>query len=405
VNLVLWLSALSTLFSTAPVKPARPLIWTVHVDRAAPGDAGEFEKLHDAQTTLSDKILREHQVPAPSTYKIRLSDFTYITLRPRKSFAELDGPSKTPTDVQKILAERVDPLDEAIHATLIDHFNQIWQLDGDDVWVPPGREGKIPGSLHIRSEWVKPSKLQAYGDVLGKLREALEKTKTPVGLLPFYVWYGEGGYRLVWFGESREQLARLKSPEQIFVEAFGKDEGRELAKTWRDCVSRVADSDGEPRLGGGDPSGAGWIDAARLAPSDRHRSRKGEMMKRVTGIGGIFFKSKDHKGLQAWYREHLGIEPGPGGSVAFEWRDKEKPDEVGMTVWSVFPSTTKYLDPSSAPFMVNYRVENLAAVLEALRAEGVTVDEKVDESEYGKFGWVMDPDGNRIELWEPPPAR
>jgi predicted enzyme related to lactoylglutathione lyase len=125
-------------------------------------------------------------------------------------------------------------------------------------------------------------------------------------------------------------------------------------------------------------------------------------MERVTGIGGIFFKAHDPDELKEWYRERLGIVPSKDGSVIFEWREKEKPEQVGYTVWAPFRDDTKYFDPSSASFMVNFRVADLHGLLEQLRAEGVTVDDKTEDSEYGRFGWVMDPEGNRIELWEPP---
>lgn len=124
-------------------------------------------------------------------------------------------------------------------------------------------------------------------------------------------------------------------------------------------------------------------------------------MKRVTGIGGIFFKARDPKALGAWYRQHLGIDIQDWGGAIFHWNAEGKPNVTGVTVWNVF-ATSENLGPSTAPFMINYRVENLHALLELLRAEGCAVDDKVEESEYGKFGWLMDPEGNRIELWEPP---
>ena len=124
-------------------------------------------------------------------------------------------------------------------------------------------------------------------------------------------------------------------------------------------------------------------------------------MKRVIGIGGVFFKAKDPEKLRAWYQEHLGLEVDAYGSVVFHSPESEAERKTAQTVWSLFPSDTKYFDPSTAPFMINYRVENLAALLEVLRSEGVEVDERSDEAEYGKFGWIMDPEGNRIELWEP----
>ncbi|MGK2856605.1 MAG: VOC family protein [Thermoanaerobaculia bacterium] len=127
-------------------------------------------------------------------------------------------------------------------------------------------------------------------------------------------------------------------------------------------------------------------------------------MKRVTGIGGIFIKSRDPKMLGEWYRTHLGIDVQDWGGTAFRWNEPEAQPE-GLTVWSLFPESTNYFEPSTAPFMVNYRVENLMELLDTLRAEGCTVDDKTEVSEFGKFGWVMDPEGNRVELWEPPPGR
>jgi catechol 2,3-dioxygenase-like lactoylglutathione lyase family enzyme len=125
-------------------------------------------------------------------------------------------------------------------------------------------------------------------------------------------------------------------------------------------------------------------------------------MKRVTGIGGVFFKSRDPKELGAWYKKHLGIEVEEWGGFAFRWKTPDNPEGTGTTVWSPFAADTSYFAPSSASFMVNYRVEDLHALLAVLRAEGVQVEPKVEESEYGKFGWVIDPEGNKLELWQPP---
>jgi len=125
-------------------------------------------------------------------------------------------------------------------------------------------------------------------------------------------------------------------------------------------------------------------------------------MKRVTGIGGVFFKAKDPKALADWYRVHLGMDVQAWGGVSFSWVTEDNPSGTGSTVWSPFKDDTSYFAPSQAPFMVNYRVADLHALLAALRAEGCAVDDKVEESEYGKFGWVVDPEGNKVELWQPP---
>jgi predicted enzyme related to lactoylglutathione lyase len=125
-------------------------------------------------------------------------------------------------------------------------------------------------------------------------------------------------------------------------------------------------------------------------------------MRRVTGIGGIFFKAQDPEKLRGWYDQHLGITAADQESAVFAWRNANRENKVGHTVWALFPPETRYFDPGKSAFMINYRVENLEWLLEQLRREGVEVDERVEQYEYGKFGWVMDPEGNRIELWEPP---
>jgi predicted enzyme related to lactoylglutathione lyase len=123
-------------------------------------------------------------------------------------------------------------------------------------------------------------------------------------------------------------------------------------------------------------------------------------MKRVTGIGGIFFNAKDPKALGAWYKNHLGIDVHEDyGYASFDWTDSD--GKKATTVWSVSPVGANNI-ASDKSFMVNYRVDDLEALLQALRDEGCEVLEKVDNSDYGKFGWVIDPEGNKIELWQPP---
>ncbi len=123
-------------------------------------------------------------------------------------------------------------------------------------------------------------------------------------------------------------------------------------------------------------------------------------MKRVTGIGGIFFKAKDAPALQAWYKQHLGIDVQAWGGTAFTWTDSDGKPVGGTTIWSV--SAGEQFAPSTSTFMINYRVHDVHALVKALRDEGCNVFGNVEESEYGKFGWVIDPEGNKVELWEPP---
>ena len=128
-------------------------------------------------------------------------------------------------------------------------------------------------------------------------------------------------------------------------------------------------------------------------------------MKRVTGIGGIFFKAKDPIALRAWYQKHLGVDVQEWGGAAFTWTDEAGKPSNGTTIWSVSGFDGDYFAPSKALFMINYRVADLAALLAALRGEGCTVLDKTDDSEFGKFGWVIDPEGNKVELWQPPEGR
>ena len=123
-------------------------------------------------------------------------------------------------------------------------------------------------------------------------------------------------------------------------------------------------------------------------------------MKKVTGIGGIFFTCKDPGKMKEWYKTHLGFDTGEYGT-SFEWRQDADPTKKGSTQWSPFADTTNYFAPSTKGFMINYRVENLEALVEQLRNEGVTIVDQVEAFEYGKFVHIMDMEGNKIELWEP----
>ena len=134
--------------------------------------------------------------------------------------------------------------------------------------------------------------------------------------------------------------------------------------------------------------------------ADRSASTTGENQKeRVSGIGGVFFKARDPKKMAAWYRDYLGIQ-NMGGHADFVWREKDNPEHIGHTAWALFPTNTSYFGSSTATMMINYRVANLEKMVAQLRGAGVAV-EKIEDDPYGRFAWVSDPEGNRIELWEP----
>lgn len=123
-------------------------------------------------------------------------------------------------------------------------------------------------------------------------------------------------------------------------------------------------------------------------------------MKRVIGLGGIFFKSSDPAALREWYRSHLGIESESWGAT-FEIGQPEPSGKTGNNVWCPFKQDTDYFSPSEKAFMINFRVDDLEALLKVLKEEGVQIIGDMVDSEFGKFGWVMDLEGNKIELWEP----
>jgi predicted enzyme related to lactoylglutathione lyase len=121
-------------------------------------------------------------------------------------------------------------------------------------------------------------------------------------------------------------------------------------------------------------------------------------MKRVTGLGGIFFKTQDSTSLKSWYSKHLGLVTDEYGAT-FSWHKEN--GQKGYTVWSLFKEDTTYFNPGTKLFMINFRVENLEELLKILKEEGVQVVGEMEVYEYGKFGWILDPEGNKIELWEP----
>ena len=143
--------------------------------------------------------------------------------------------------------------------------------------------------------------------------------------------------------------------------------------------------------------GVGW---ARFGGGEQER--EGASWK-VTGVGGVFFKARDPVALKTWYEKHLGLEPDANGTILF-WSTDAQTREPVYTVWGPFREDTKYFEPSTKPFMFNFRVQNLDALLADLRAQGVPVDDRVESYPYGRFGWTVDLPGNRVELWEPAPG-
>lgn len=129
-------------------------------------------------------------------------------------------------------------------------------------------------------------------------------------------------------------------------------------------------------------------------------NQKNKNMKKVTGIGGVFFKCKDPNAMNEWYKKHLGFNTTLYGT-SFEWRQMDDSTKKGLTQWNPFAEDTKYFVPSTKDFMINYRVENLEALIAELKNEGVTIVDEMEDTDYGKFIHIIDMEGNKVELWEP----
>jgi hypothetical protein len=138
-------------------------------------------------------------------------------------------------------------------------------------------------------------------------------------------------------------------------------------------------------------------------PANSKPPVKMEQRGRILGIGGVFFKSANRDQMREWYSKHLGLAD-KGGGAMLPWRERDDPQKEHVTVWTVFPTSTDYF-PATQPFMVNYIVDDLDALLDRLKQEGVKIDAKRMNEAYGRFGWIYDSDGNKIELWQPPSAK
>lgn len=153
---------------------------------------------------------------------------------------------------------------------------------------------------------------------------------------------------------------------------------------------------GRGPLSAGEDTVAENVEASSSAPAPAGTAA-------VTGLGGIFFRSEDPGAIRDWYYQKLGV-GSESGVFAFEWLEKDRPEERGYTVWGVFPATTEYFDPSESSFMVNLRVGDLEALVERLRADGVTIAGEIEDHPNGQFAWILDPEGRKVELWQPVPS-
>lgn len=209
--------------------------YAVHIDR--PANAARFEELVRRQSVARRDVYAAHHVDPPHLFEFSTADGTYVTLRPRASLADFEKPSSVPADVRAILKEKVNVFDDEIHAQLREHHNEIWQYDEDSSW----NAGATGSRMRVVTEQVRPAKFDAYANVVAKLREALEKTKSPATLLVFQSTYGDGALHYVWIGDT------LPEPEAVLKTAFGAEEAKALMRTWREAVASRSATDAKPR--------------------------------------------------------------------------------------------------------------------------------------------------------------
>jgi predicted enzyme related to lactoylglutathione lyase len=214
----------------------------------------------------------------------------------------------------------------------------------------------------------------------------------------FYVGFNVGGYELGLLPNEKST-----SPGKNLVAYWGVED---IEATYKHLLSVGATEEEKPNdVGGGikvahvlDP----WENILGIIYNPHFMTTPPVSLEeaRVTALGGIFFKSPDPEKLKSWYEKHLGI-PSEKYGTTFEWRSSAQPEKKGFTAWSIMPDTTSYFEPGKQQAMINYRVNNLEALLEKLKQQEVEIVGEPEAYDYGKFGWIMDPDGNKIELWEP----
>lgn len=243
----------------------------------------------------------------------------------------------------------------------------------------------------------------------------------------------KGKWQQTWvdnFGSYLDFVGEFKDGQMILVREATTPEGKSFLQrmVWKNIKSDSLDWSWERSDDGGQSWKVLWpihyqrvrVSGASscpdLAPGDAHATGPANLTYRasswrsstadawrVTGVGGVFFKARDPRTLRAWYAQHLGLEADEDGTVRF-WSFEDELEIQVYTVWAPFREDTRYFNPSTKPFMFNFHVVNLDSLLRDLRKHGVNVSDRVETYPYGRFAWLMDPEGNRIELWEPTPG-
>lgn len=226
-----------------------PTIYTVHIDEVMLSSMQQFERLNTAQVRARNAILEEHKLPITPVYELSTSSGTYISLRSKTQYGDLDTPPQYPDDVKKLMAEKVSPYSDTIHTLLRIHHSEIWSLDQKGSHIPKSfnPDPSVTKFAHLRSEWVKPAINAIYDSVLTRFRAALDKQKYPMACILFYSSYGTGGNHYLWHARNHAEYVKAQTAEQILVGAYGNEEGEKLYQQWQECLFKSEDNDAEVR--------------------------------------------------------------------------------------------------------------------------------------------------------------
>ena len=222
-----------------PTDPSMAPLWTVHIDEVRPDKAAEFERLNIVENKGVHAILREHDQPITPVYEIMTTGSVYMSLRPRLGFTELDGPSKVPEDVSKLLAAVTGPLDGPIHAALKYHHNEIWRFHKADSYIPAasGKALSTPGYIQFISERVIPGMEDRYGELVDAQNAALKKSNYPYSVLMFTSTYGDGAYKYLWQADSKAAFLKAGDRAAVLTAVLGKQTARQMLADWKRCLA------------------------------------------------------------------------------------------------------------------------------------------------------------------------
>ena len=226
-----------------------PTIYAVHIDDIVPSFAQRFEQLNTAQARARNGILEQYSLPLNPAYEFSASTGTYISLRAKTLYGDLDKPPQYPDEVKKLFAENVSPYSDTIHTLLRAHHNEIWKLDEPGSYIPKSfnPDPSVTRFVHLRTEWVKPPMSATYDSIVTLFRLALDKQKYPLACIVLYSQYGNGANHYLWHARNQAEFVKAPAAEQVLMSAYGMEEGQRQYQQWQKCLLRSEDYDAEAR--------------------------------------------------------------------------------------------------------------------------------------------------------------